>query len=310
MANGRLRAASDAKAIGGIDVATLGSILSRAQAQAAGDPSSNPILLFALNLTLRIDRGELALDELASLVQQLTAEAFADRAKRLASYLGESLIEVNEGAIVALIEQKASGRSFEEFCMGLARSVFGVAFTAHPTFSIALELARILVELATGQTVAGIALDEAMRSERMAAVACAEHRPPEELSLEVEHAWVTEALNHAHDVLEGVHRSALQVARKHWPHEWTRLEPRLLNLSSWVGYDQDGRTDITWMHTIAVRLADKLAMIERHRCKVEALRGVASGDFGEALEQLGATPRNGQFDRDPAEGIACGGRER
>ena len=153
----------------------------------------------------------------------------------------------------------------------MARSVFGVVFTAHPTFSITLELARILAELATGQTVDGVALDQAGRDERMETAARVEHRPPEELSLEVEHAWVTEALNHAHDAIESVHRTALRVAREHWPEQWTKLEPRLVTLASWVGYDQDGRTDMTWTRTIAARLADKLAMIERYRSKVEAL---------------------------------------
>ena len=85
----------------------------------------------------------------------------------------------------------------------------------------------------------------------------------------------------------GVHRTALRVAREHWPEQWTKLEPRLVTLASWVGYDQDGRTDVTWTRTIAARLADKLEMIERHRRKVDALIGAASGDFLQALEPLG-----------------------
>ena len=106
------------------------------------------------------------------------------------------------------------------------------------------------------------------------------------MSLEVEHAWVTEALNHAHDAVEGAHRTALRVAREHWPEQWTKLEPRLVTLASWVGYDQDGRTDMTWTRTIAARLADKLAMIERYLGKVEELERSASGDF------LGACSRS------------------
>jgi|SRR5579863_1260275 len=47
---------------GAIDTATLGSILSRVRTQAAADPFSNPMLLFALDLTLRMDRGEIDLD--------------------------------------------------------------------------------------------------------------------------------------------------------------------------------------------------------------------------------------------------------
>ena len=66
-----------------LDTAMLGSIMSRVRAQAAADPQSNPILLFALDLTLQMDRGEIDLDGLESIVRQLTAEAFADRAERL-----------------------------------------------------------------------------------------------------------------------------------------------------------------------------------------------------------------------------------
>jgi len=64
----------DAESPGTIDVALLGSILNRALAQA--DPFSNPILLCALDLSLRIDRGELGLEGLHTLVQGVTIEAF------------------------------------------------------------------------------------------------------------------------------------------------------------------------------------------------------------------------------------------
>ena len=272
----------------GIDLAMLGSILSKVQAQAEVDPFSNPILLFALDLTLRMDRRELTLDGLESLVQRLTMEAFADRAERLKKYLRETSIVANESAIVALIEKKASLGDFEIFRATLARSIFGVVFTAHPTFSISLELARKLAELATGQTVAGVTLDQAGLEERMEAASRMEHRPPNELSLEVEHQWVTEALHHAHDALEGVHRSALRVARGHWPDKWRELEPALVTLASWVGYDQDGRTDVTWTKTFAARLADKRAMLDRYRRRIEELAGAATGDFLKSLEPLAA----------------------
>jgi phosphoenolpyruvate carboxylase len=285
---GTRAAADELNAVGVVDAAMLGSMLSRVQTQAAADPFSNPILLFALDLTLRIDRREIHLDGLESLVQQLTVEAFADRAGRLANYLGETAIAANGRAITELIERQARDASFEKFHTVLARSLFGVVFTAHPAFSIALDLAHSLTELATGQTATGLTLDQAGRDARIGTATRLEHRPPAELSLEVEHAWATEALYHAHDALEVVHRTALRVAREHWPGEWTKLEPRLVTLASWVGYDQDGRTDMTWTRTIAVRLADKLAMLERWRGKSEGLKRAASRDFLKALEPLGA----------------------
>ena len=88
----------------------------------------------------------------------------------------------------------------------------------------------------------------------MKAVLRAEHRPPSELSLKVEHAWVTEALNRAHDALEQVHQTAFRVAREHWPDQWTVLEPRLMTLASWVGYDHDGRSECSTIRTDPARV--------------------------------------------------------
>ncbi len=188
-----------------------------------------------------------------------------------------------------MIENKAaSGGGFEEFRAAMARGMFGVVFTAHPAFSITLALAHKLAELATSQTVEGAPFETTDRAERIAAALGAEHRPPAELSLEVEHLWVTEALHQTHDALEAVHRTALRVARKHWPEEWTILDPRLVTLASWVGYDQDGRTDLTWTRTITARLLDKRAIIDRYRSKVERLRVSATEDFQTALEPLAA----------------------
>ena len=64
MANAGTQAVpSGVKRPGEIDPATLASILDRVRAQSVADPSSNPILLFALDLTLQIDRGQISLDD-------------------------------------------------------------------------------------------------------------------------------------------------------------------------------------------------------------------------------------------------------
>ena len=60
-----------------------------------------------------MDRGEIDLDGLERVVQQLTAETFADRAERLKNYLGETTIAGNEQALAELV---------------FADEVFGVAF--------------------------------------------------------------------------------------------------------------------------------------------------------------------------------------
>ncbi len=269
-----------------IDARSLAVTLDRIKAHAAGDPYSNPILLFALDLTLSIDRGELDVNGLERIVAELTLEAFRDRAHRLASYLGEISAPANLRAIRELLERQAHTASFDEFNSAMRRTKFGAVFTAHPTFSVPLELAHKLVELATGQTISGLTLEHEARDELTSAVLHAEHRPPADISLEVEHEWATEALNHAHDALDAVNRTALRIAREHWPEHWMKLEPRLITLASWVGYDQDGRTDVTWTRTFAARLRDKLAMLQRYRARVDAIQDSGSADFHRACEAL------------------------
>ena len=55
--------------------------------------------------------------------------------------------------------------------------------------------------------------------------------------------------------LTDVNRQILCVAREVFPDDWTSLTPNVLSLYSWVGYDIDGRTDISWGDAIRLRLS-------------------------------------------------------
>jgi phosphoenolpyruvate carboxylase len=81
--------------------AALESTLANLRERAAADPFSNPIVLFALDLTRRIDRGDISQDDLDRLIRDLTVDAFAGRASRLGAYLGETDPAANRAAIVA-----------------------------------------------------------------------------------------------------------------------------------------------------------------------------------------------------------------
>ncbi len=256
----------------------LAALLDNLRQRLAIDPFGNPIQLLALEITGRLDRRESNAEDLAQSVARLTADAFSDRAARLGTYLGETDPAVNEHAIHDILSRLAVKGDFEKFRALVEKVAFGVVFTAHPAFTIHHELALALAELATGTSHDGEPLGQGGRERRMALAVGATHRPENALTLEIEHAWSLEALRHAHDALERIHRIAFRIARERWPQQWTRLTPRLISLASWVGYDQDGRTDLTWMGAIGKRLEDKQAALERHRASVEALqRNVRAG---------------------------------
>jgi phosphoenolpyruvate carboxylase len=123
---------------------------------------------------------------------------------------------------------------------------FGVVFTAHPTFSISLELARALAEVTTHAACNGAPLDDSGRAAHLAVAAHMPHMRPNDLTLDTEHRWSVEALRHAHTALDCVNRAAFRIARTKWPDRWDLFDPRMITLATRVGYDQDGRTDITW----------------------------------------------------------------
>lgn len=248
--------------------ATLAATLSDLRDRTALDPFSNPLLLLAVDITRRIDRAEISFSGLEQLVQRLTVEAFADRARRLGRYLGETDPDENETAITRLIDGLAETRGFAAFKALVERASFGVVFTAHPTFAMPRDASRTLVELATGHALDGSKLDDAGRAERLAGVAHIEHRPPTGLSLVVEQSWSMEALSNAHDALQKIHAIVFGVAARHRPDQWRTLTPRLVTLASWVGYDHDGRADITWLQTLARRLVVKQAVLDRHAATV------------------------------------------
>ncbi|MBV8055930.1 MAG: hypothetical protein JO071_11885, partial [Deltaproteobacteria bacterium] len=236
-----------------ITLASLESRLAAHRERAEADPFSNPIILFGIDLARRIDRGEIGLSDLDQIVQSATAEAFSNRAHRLGVYLGDADPDTNLAAIRAHLQRLAESGDFAHFRDVVERPLAGIVLTAHPTFAMPLTVARALTELACGRARDGTIINDAARKQRLALAQSERHRPPEPLTLEVEHAWSLEALANAHEALDALHHAVFAIARAKWPDRWTELTPRPITLASWVGYDQDGRTDVTSMHSLVVR---------------------------------------------------------
>lgn len=244
--------------------------LAAADEASARNPFTNSFLLFALWITDGLEAESLDLDQIEAAVQELTAEAFADRVARLEAYLDHPAPARDRARLRALFEQLAE-HGFEAYARALSCPPVGVVTTAHPTFALNEALSRALVELATGHEAGGAALDPAGRAARLQLARTTPHDPPQGLTLDIEHAWSTTALAHAADALAAARRIALEVGRARWPDRWLELQPRLATLATWVGFDQDGRTDITWDVSFSKRLALKQIALQRHLAETETL---------------------------------------
>ena len=254
-------------------------------------PFGNPIQLLALDLSRRLDAGELSLAAIEQLVHRLTTESFVRRAGRLRRYLGESDGGANRATIRRLIEGLAheDGKPqpvpFETFRARVESERFGIVITAHPTFALASELRLLLTELALEDGERTPA-----RQARLATAGRREHRPDRPLDLEVEHRQSLDALVNLHGALAQVYGLVFEVAEALYPDRWTELSPRLLTFASWVGYDLDGRSDIPWTVTFAKRLKVQILQLERYRVAARALRAkvVVGSGVGDLLELLEA----------------------
>jgi len=234
----------------------LEALLADHRAAGIKDPFTNPYLLFALDLTRRMETEAVDLDAIEAVTRDVAADGFLARAERLGAYLDvdDEADPKSDAASLRTLFEKLAEQGFDAYAAALARPAQGVVTTGHPTFALAEDLCQALVELAMGQAADGRRLTDDDRTVREHLARAKPQGPPPVLSLDVEHAWSVRALRHALEALREARLIALDVARAHWPERWTTLKPRLLTLATWVGFDQDGRTDVTWVVSVAKRL--------------------------------------------------------
>ncbi len=237
------------------------AFVARRTAQADEDPFGNPVMSIALAITRLIDDGELDATSISAMVRQLRDEAFRDRAHRLSAYVGGTDIRANEAAFGAVAQTVLrpdpadSPVRWAEFRASIERPRYAAVFTAHPTFSLSPEAAEALAAVASG----------AAETPELVS-----HRPPP-ITLAEEFARAVAAMSNGRDALDRLNDALLTTASQAWPERWTELLPRPIVLSSWVGYDTDGRTDIGWADTLGLRLRMKLLQLERLAGQLAAL---------------------------------------
>ena len=91
------------------------------------------------------------------------------------------------------------------------------------------------------------------------------------ITLAYEHGEAMKAMAHAQDARDAIVAQLLDHAQTRWPDQWHELAPLPFRFASWVGYDMDGRTDITWSASIGFRLAEKAERLARYVVSLEAI---------------------------------------
>ena len=206
----------------------------------AETPLFNPVFQLSLELSRRIESGELSLKAIAALVAELECDALLARAGRL-----ERLVApVNDADNLQRIAARAEAADFDSFAAKWRDPLVHVVFTAHPTF---------LLTRAQSAAVAGAASS----GDIGAGTACVAPHARDAITLDSEHEDAMAALARAQSARDAINAALFAQARQRWPGLWRDLAPLPLRFAHWVGYDMDGRTDISWATSLRYRLSEK-----------------------------------------------------
>jgi phosphoenolpyruvate carboxylase len=234
-------------------IAGLTQHLQKLHIQTRETPLFNPVFQLSLDLSRKLENGELTLDTVQGLVSELDCDALQRRAKRLRRLVAP----VSPAANIAALAPKDASESFEQFRARWEQPAMHAVFTAHPTF---------LLSPSQTEAVATAASSDNEISDLVCAVVG--ERP--EITLAYEHGRAMQAIAQAQDARDIIVGQALEQGRAKWPDQWLDLAPLPVRFASWVGYDMDGRTDIRWFDSIGFRLSEKAERLERYAATLAA----------------------------------------
>src|SRR5271165_6702346 len=239
---------------------TLLALTEQLRAHAEQDPFGNPVLSVALAITRQLDAGELDERSVGALVRALRDAAFADRAARIAKYVGGVDMGANDRVLAGLAQHllrpdpNDSPVPWASYSALVNRTRYAAVFTAHPTFALPRPVNQALAEAASGRPAPEF---DSHRSQKP--------------TLKEEFEAAAFAIQNGRDALDRFNAALLTVARGAWRDRWTELTPRPIILASWVGYDTDGRTDIGWWDTLRLRLEMKHLQLQRLHAQMAVL---------------------------------------
>jgi phosphoenolpyruvate carboxylase len=110
------------------------------------------------------------------------------------------------------------------------------------------------------------------------------HRAEDTLTLRHEHKCVQAAIGNLRNAYEELLHGFFSVAAQKFGDAAFKLRPKLTTVASWVGYDLDGRNDITWTFSIQVRLLEKRAALADIRERFVVLKHKLEN--GEAAQRI------------------------
>ncbi|CFX12238.1 putative phosphoenolpyruvate carboxylase [Candidatus Filomicrobium marinum] len=227
-------------------------------------PWLNPIVAVAFDLSRQLESGEISFEHLRALAGRLMDRACVNRAAQLRERIGFVDSASTQRDFTELVEKSIvngpDGPDLEAFRTHWSRARSGIVLTAHPTFGVSEALSERMVDLAVSDNkVPDVSIG-------------LPHRPDDTIDLAYEHRLDQLAIRNLRDSLEGLLNDFVRVAQTKFGDDAYAMRPQLATIASWVGYDLDGRTDISWLNSFKLKLDEKLDALNDIRERFLTLR--------------------------------------
>lgn len=244
------------------------------------DPLTNSVFSLALALMQDLDAGRRSLEDLTGLIDTIHFRLLCERAERFR----EQHTAVGGGKPWSGVEEKlraAAEAGIDAFRDAACTAHGGIVFTAHPTFALSRSLREAFA--------AYVSSDDAASRDSLETAANDPNREwPGQITLLSEHEEAQSAIANARGAARIYGERTVKIACEAFPAEWRSLRPVLPAIASWVGYDLDGRTDIHWSQSIALRLREKEAQLGYYAGRLKGLGADALAGLAERLEKARA----------------------
>ncbi|MDG1666302.1 MAG: phosphoenolpyruvate carboxylase [Hellea sp.] len=236
------------------------------------DPQSNSIKLLAYDLSKDIEDRAIAFKDIESLIKSISDKSAIHRSRRLrerAGICGDN--EINK-SLEKIAYQKAK-EGFKAFKSWAENPGIGIVLTAHPTFSLSRDVRNCLGEIASSADNKYTSSVEKLKN--------FPYLPKRAPTLKEEHEDTQETLERIQIELDNINSSIVIVSEKFFPNNWKSITPHLINAYSWVGYDIDGRTDISWGDALRLRLQEKRDQLFRYKETIS----IMSNKYSKSLDK-------------------------
>ncbi|NCF48065.1 MAG: phosphoenolpyruvate carboxylase [Bacteroidetes bacterium] len=191
----------------------------------------NPISALADVICEQLYSGEINASDVGKVLDRQGGELWVQRGAVLRSQTG--LTDQTDAQKFDLPD--LSGRD-------ITRPLYRTVFTAHPVFAMRDEASRALCR----QAETGV---ETMPEDAF--------MPRAGVTLLDEHEEAMLAVENARGAVCRINAEILRQRQTTHSDSWRDELPEMLGVSTWVGYDLDGRSDITWSDSFGLRLKEK-----------------------------------------------------